>query len=194
MSRQRHVLQQFVLKVFQFFFAAVCFLAVREGSKAVALQASDVPHKLPPRPEGFVGKLDHYCFLADEFRPKKSPRGLQCVTTADFSDGPGSDVYYTYYLYSQRHYWLLYVYADWEGMETLPEAQRWFIYSFAKKGKETAKTAAIYLLIDTWTGEQYSDPPLIENEGILTVEDLVLVSKAIWGREPNISDSLIRNK
>jgi len=151
--------------------------------------------ELPPRPEGFLTKLDHYEHLPDEFRPKQSPRRLRCATTADFSNSPGNSAYFTYYLYSQRHYWIFYVYLNCEDLSEADlagtkEVDKWLVYCYAKKGKETAERAAAYMLIDAWTQEEYSAPPLIENEGVLTVEDLKLVSKAIWGREPNISKRL----
>ena len=155
-------------------------------------QIHKVPHQLPPRPEGFVGKLDYRGALSDEFRPKQSPRQLKRVATADFSDGPGSDAYFSYYLYSQRHYWMLYVYLSYDGSEELTESQKWTIYCYAKKGKETAETAAVYLLMDAWREEEYDDPPLIENEGVLSVADLVLICQSIWGRDPNISKSIGR--
>ena len=159
---------------------------------AMNTKKTEQRHELPPRPEGFLTKLNHYEHLPDEFKPNQSPRRLRCVTTADFSNSPGGGAYFSYYLYSQRHYWIFYVYLycddlsedDLAGMK---EVDKWLVYCYAKKGKETAETAAIYMLIDAWTREGYSAPPLIENEGVLTVEDLKLISKAIWGREPNIS-------
>jgi len=38
------------------------------------------------------------------------------------------------------------------------EVDKWLVYCYAKKGKETAETAAFYILIDAWTQEEYSLP------------------------------------
>lgn len=143
---------------------------------------------LPPRPAGFVGKREPPESVP---LPARMPRSAKYVGQFEWAWGPNNSLLVAYYLSTNRErtHWLLWVrpYDDNWGKWDEPQVQ-----VYAPKQNVPAKTAAAYLLLDSWT-EEIRESSLdhfhwINKVDFLSVEELHAIGRVVW---PNVTNACI---
>ena len=161
---------------------------------SIPMRPEDLPQQrvaavfeLPPRPPGFQGVCEFEHKLDDSHRPESMPRSARFLATLEWAYDP--DRLMAFYISANRarSHWLLW--AKWLDENDWPF--RWIdvLYGYAPKKGIPESVAAMYLLLDAMRYEAEDCSvrrfDLIGAEGMLTVPELLAVSRAVWPESPN---------
>lgn len=141
--------------------------------------------KLPPKPESFECRYAGMNWTRTIDCPADIPRTAKHVATVEWAWSPAHSRTDRYRLSTNRSrsHWIL-----WTGYYDEDEFQKWIYwpYAYGPKRGAPAKTAAMYLLLTGWQGEQRefespSDPfHYLTRSGLLSGDELAMLSEIAW--------------
>lgn len=159
----------------------------------IPMRPEDVPQQrihlvesLPSRPSHFDVLIDDIDPMAEDVRPKGTPRNVKYLGTFEWAWSPMNSRICSYYLNPRGRYWLLWSYFYDDGVYD-DASGHWYLSAYGFKKGVSADQAAVYLLMEAWRAEA-DDTSLdhyhwIAHLGELTVGTIKKIADIAWQGE-----------
>ena len=139
--------------------------------------------KVPKKPAGLVIR-QHYEQPKLLDAPKRAPRNVELICSAEWAWSPMHNRIDNYYLGRRRNRWFLW--NNWVNDNDIPWEWNWDYLSYTE-GSFSAdiETIAAHLLLSFWqtqvaNHELYDQPHWINLEGVLDIPMIHAIAREIW--------------
>jgi len=131
---------------------------------------------MPPRPDGFRGSCMYYQGVPEGLKEPHEPNNPKLVGGVEWSWSPAHSRLDNYFIEQRGEWWLL-----WNSFEDELDCDVvWTLYGAAKCEIALEYEAAIYALMDAWSGDEVDHFHWITHEGVLSAGDMNEIAKAVW--------------